>query len=612
VPDDPPRPPEDLARRQATVAATLVDEWVRCGVRHAVICPGSRSTPMALALAARPEIQVAVRLDERSAAFSALGVGLAGVGPAVLVTTSGTAATEVHAAVVEAHQAGVPLLVVSADRPAELQRVGAPQTVEQAGLYGASVRFAVTLDATDPGLFASWRSFASRLVLEARCHPSGPGPVHLNLAFREPLVGEPGCLPPGRPGGGPWHRALASRSAQAVDGQAVLAALGLEDGWVPGVVVAGEGSGPPTEVVALAEALGWPLLADARSGCRRPGRVVVGAADGILRHPGAREALRPRAVLRLGQPWLSKALGAFLDELDPGVPQVVLDRDWAWRDPSRRAVLVGSGDPTGWVWALVEALGARASDPRSAPDPTWLERWRRAERAAQGVVDEHLRAGGPPTVAQVARLVLRCVPPEATVLCSASLPVRGVEWYGPVRPDPPRVLANRGANGIDGVVSTARGLAMTGRAVVALVGDLAFLHDLTAWLEPARWPAASRNDQVEDRLALTVVVLDNGGGGIFSHLAQAEVLPADRFEALFATPQRQQVREVCAGLGVPLLEVGELAELPDALSGDRGRGPRVVRVVMPPADQERAILGALHEQIGAAVEAALGPAAGGA
>lgn len=584
-----------LGDLQATVAATVVDEWIRCGVRHAVVCPGSRSTPLALALADRPEIRLQVRLDERAAAFSALGIGLAGAGPAVLLTTSGTAAAEVHAAVVEAHHAGVPLVVVTADRPAELHQVGANQTIEQQGLYGAAVRLALHLEASDPALLPAWRSVASRLVAEARAHPAGPGPVHLNLGFRDPLLGQAGPLPPGRPEGAAWHRALPGLGVSAADGLAVLRALGLGDRWVPGVIVAGAGCGPPQEVLALAEALHWPLLADPRSGCRRPGGPVVGAADAIVRAPSTAEQLRPAAVLRLGQGWLSKVLGGFLDGLGPGVPQVVVERAWVWRDPARQAAVVASGDPAAWVGALGEAWSSRAGDPRFEPDPSWLQRWATAERSAQEVLDQYIAEPGPLTLPRVSRALFHRLGAGTALVCAASLPVRGVEWYAPLVPDPPEVLANRGVNGIDGVLATARGVASTGRPTVALVGDLAFLHDLTAWLEP----------EGAEPVPLSAVVLDNGGGGIFSFLPQAQAVAPERFSRLFSTPQRQDLAALCRGLGLPVRPVADLAELSDALAALRGEGPSVIQVrALPPAEEARA-LDELHSRLASALEAAL-------
>ncbi|MFM7068155.1 MAG: 2-succinyl-5-enolpyruvyl-6-hydroxy-3-cyclohexene-1-carboxylic-acid synthase, partial [Actinomycetes bacterium] len=260
--DDERRSAGDVA---ATYCATLVDEWAHLGVRYAVVAPGSRSTPMAVALLEHPDLHVELHHDERSAAFTALGVGLATKTPALLLCTSGTAAAEFHPAVVEAHQAGVPMIVITADRPAELQGVGAPQTIDQRNLYGPAVRWYCEPGAPEAGGSAWWRDLAADAWLRTGGTP--PGPVHLNLAFREPLVGAAGPLPP-RPAveavrvtGAGWHLPdeELGRLAEALDGRS-------------GVIVAGARAGSTETdrqaLLSLAETLGWPVLADPTSGCR--------------------------------------------------------------------------------------------------------------------------------------------------------------------------------------------------------------------------------------------------------------------------------------------------------------------------------------------------------
>ena len=255
---------------QAAFCAVLVDEWARAGVSDAVVAPGSRSTPLLIALGADPRIKVHVVLDERSAGFVALGLGLATRRPAVVATTSGTAAVELHPAVVEAHQAGVPLIAVTADRPHELHQVGAPQTVEQESLFAAAVRWSASPGVPEAGSSGAWRSLASRMVAESVAGASGPGPVHLNLAFREPLIGDPsaGGVPPGRAGGAPWHRGAARAELGVPD--PVVSELARFAGKA-GIVVAGEGCGDADVLLGAAARLGWPVLADPRSGCRGTG-----------------------------------------------------------------------------------------------------------------------------------------------------------------------------------------------------------------------------------------------------------------------------------------------------------------------------------------------------
>src|SRR4051812_42014337 len=282
---------------QATFCATLVDEWVRCGLRHAIVAPGSRSTPMALALAARTDVSIEIFHDERAASFAALGVALATGVPAALLCTSGTAATHFHAAVVEAHQSGVPMLVLTADRPPELHGVGAPQTIEQANLYGDAVRWF-----DDPGVAAdddrtTWRCVAS----EAWRRSTGdrPGPVHLNLPFREPLVGVVGDVP------------------EPDAGEHVSPPLLVVDDLIElfdephGVIVAGNGVDDAPAVQSLAAATGWPVLADPLSGCQMLDAAVV-RFDAILRHAAFADAYRPSVVVQMGMPPASKVLAQWL------------------------------------------------------------------------------------------------------------------------------------------------------------------------------------------------------------------------------------------------------------------------------------------------------------
>ncbi len=315
----------------ATFCATLVDEWSRAGLTDAVVAPGSRSTPLAVALADDGRLRVHVHHDERSAGFLALGLGLATSRPAVVVCTSGTAAVELHPAVVEAHQAKVPMLVCTADRPPELHGVGAPQTIDQLRLYGSAVRRFLDPGVPDPALAGTWRSLAAEAVEATLASP--PGPVQLNLALRDPLVGRPGPLPAGRPAGRPWQRPVIATQA-APD---ALDALAAGMAGHRGVIVAGGGIDDPMAVHTLARALGWPILADPRSGCRTPEGRTISHADALLRVPDLAEQLRPEVVLRLGSLPASKVVGQWLAGLDAW--QVALEADGTAvrpRPPARR------------------------------------------------------------------------------------------------------------------------------------------------------------------------------------------------------------------------------------------------------------------------------------
>jgi 2-succinyl-5-enolpyruvyl-6-hydroxy-3-cyclohexene-1-carboxylate synthase len=511
----------------ATFCATLVDEWVRAGLTDVVVAPGSRSTPLTLAVAAEHRrVTSHVVLDERSAGFMALGLGLASGRPAVVVTTSGTAAAELHAAVAEAHHARVPLIVCTADRPPELQHVGAPQTIDQTRLYGGAVRFFA-----DPGVAAadasgSWRSLAGRAWSAAT--GISPGPVQLNLPFREPLVGRAGPLPPGRPDGAPWHRRLVAH-AQLDE----AAAAGQRVHWAGrrGVIIAGAGVDEAAAVLALAVQLGWPVLADPRSGCRLYHDTVVSQADGFLRSALLADRLRPEVVLRFGDPLASKVIGQWLG--GSGAETTVVDPTAAFADPDRQAAVLIPA-PAGNTCRALCAAGQAGQ----AAAPDWLARWQQADRAAGAALDEWVATTREATEPGVARTLMASVEAGATVVASSSMPVRDVEWYAPPRSDV-RVLANRGANGIDGVVSTAVGVALSGAPTWLLIGDLALLHDSNGLLA-----------QTQRSVRLRIVVVDNGGGGIFSFLPQAGALESQRFERFYGTPQPVSIPQLLATHGI--------------------------------------------------------------
>ena len=562
---------------QATFAATLVDEWVRCGVTDAVVAPGSRSTPIALALAADGRLRLHVVLDERSAGFTALGMGLASGRPAVVLTTSGTAAVELHPAVVEAHEAGVPLVAVTADRPPELHGVGAPQTVDQEGLFTRALRWQATPGVPDQAAAGAWRSLAARAWSEATSGPAGPGPVHLNLAFREPLIGVATDPPPGRAGGAPWHVASAGVAPPSAGDVACLVEAGPR-----GLIVAGAGAGDADAVTAMASALGWPVLADPLSGCRVPGPLTVAAADALLRAPLV-DGWRPEVVLRLGRPWASRVMATWLSRLDPDVTQIVVDPYGRWSDPERMARLVLRCDPT------VLALAVAAAEPGGG-HLGWAEGWASAEAVAQEAFDRVLTSYREITEPGVARSLGDELAAGTTLVTSSSMPVRDVEWY--LRPRTGlRVLANRGANGIDGVISTSLGVAATGPGpTVTLLGDLAFLYDAGALLGASR-----------QATSCTLVVIDNDGGGIFSFLPQASALPAERFERLWGTPHGADLAAIASAYGVPVTRVRRADEVGAEVRAAIAAGG--VRVVLARTDRRANV--EVHDALNAAVTAAV-------
>ncbi|MGZ8751343.1 MAG: 2-succinyl-5-enolpyruvyl-6-hydroxy-3-cyclohexene-1-carboxylic-acid synthase [Acidimicrobiia bacterium] len=557
--------------RDATTAfaRTLVDEWVRGGVRHAVVAPGSRSAPLALALAEEPRIRLHVHLDERSAAFFALGLGRASGRPAVVVCTSGTAAANFHPAVLEASHGGVPLVVATADRPPELRGVGAGQTIDQIRLYGDAVRWFVDAEVPidRPGAGAAWRSLAACSVIETVGPP--PGPAHVNLPFREPLLptGDPLVEAPGRPSGAPWSQGVVSERRLADE---ELDRLAARIGGAPnGVITAGWGANVSATVVeAFASAAGWPVLADAVSNLRT-GAHAVSTYDLLLRSPEIEADLRPDLALRLGAPLTGKPANRFL----AGVPALLVDPDRRWLDPARTAheLVVADAEP------LLAGLTDRLTP---VADPPACRRWVGSEARVRARVDARLDGWDAPFEGRIARDVLGVLPDGAALVVASSMPVRDLESFAAPRSGV-RVHTNRGVNGIDGFVSTALGIsAVHDGPTVALTGDLCFLHDSNGLLG------------VADRgLDAVFVVIDNRGGGIFSFLSQAQ-LP-DHFETLFGTPQPVDLAALAAAYGVPSVEVTHAdAFAPAVLDTISAGGVRVVLVRTDRADNV-----ARHHQI---------------
>ena len=542
-------------------AATLVDELARCGLAEAVLAPGSRSAPLAMALwdrAARGAgLRLHVRIDERSASFLALGLAKASRRPVALVCTSGTAAAHFHGAVIEAGEAGVPLLVLTADRPPELRGTGANQTIDQVKLYGDAVRWFCEAGVPEarPGMNGYWRSLACRAWAAAAGADGGfPGPVHLNLPLREPLVPgvpdaageEPGGWPEpldGRPGGAPWTSFPgAARDAAAVDLP-----------WAErGVIVCGDGCGDPAALLRLAEQAGWPVLAEPSSGART-GPMCLAAYQYLLDSPAFMAGHRPDVIVSAGRPGLSRAQLGYLKQAGPVRHVVVAQGPGGhWADPARSATDV------------VPAVRL-AGRPRGGTG--WLASWRAADAAAGAVARAILGDGDTLSEPRLARDLAAALPDGALLWAASSLPVRDLDQQMAPRAGL-TVLASRGASGIDGMISAAAGAALAhqragGGPAAALVGDLAFLHDAPGLFTG---PAEPRPD-------LVLVVANNDGGGIFSLLEQAEY--GGPFERVFGTPHGAGLGALAAAAGLPAVTVERACDLPGAL---RGAGIRVVEV----------------------------------
>ncbi len=517
----------------ATFCATLVDEWHRAGISDAFAAPGSRSTPLALALANDDRLRLHVFHDERSAAFAALGNALATGNPTVVTATSGTAPTHFLGAVTEASLAGVPLVVCTTDRPPELQDVGAPQTIGQDHLFGDKVRFFTNPGLADLSASSFWRSLGSRLVAEARGASGRPGPVHINLPFRDPLVAQPAERPPGRPAGAPWHLDARPTGSSGEPGEPGVASRALEV-WhrirgLGGVIVAGQGTSDPSAVLALARRLGWPVLADHRSGCRAESHAVT-HFDAILRNDAFVERRTVDVVLRFGEPPASKVLGQRIASW--GADVIVAHEPGRWSDPERLAALFVPEH------GLASAIVSHIPADYESSDEAMV--WRHVDQTAADVVAELMStAEGAASEIGIARHVMKTMPSGGALVVSSSMPVRDIEWFAPNRRNV-HVYSNRGANGIDGVVSTAIGVALSGTPTTLLIGDVAFLHDSPALIALRR-----------RRIDLTIVIVDNDGGGIFSFLPQASLVPDETFEQLFGTPHETDLVTLCRAHGLP-------------------------------------------------------------
>jgi len=576
-------------------ARVIIDELVRSGVNDIVVAPGSRSAPLAIEAAradARSEVRLHVRVDERSAAFLALGLAKRGGFPVPVITTSGTAVANLLPAVEEAWFSALPLIVVSADRPAELRQTGANQTIDQVRIFDGRVRWSADLEAPTGGRgqVAYWRSTVSRACAIAS-HPWQRGPVHLNVALREPLV-------PDTDEG--WIESLAGHDGQTfvdedgdevqvvrtwtVDRRLMLSVQepidevldDLAAGELPvrGLVIVGDIDDleDAAAAVELAESCGWPLHSEP-TGQARGGTNALAHASLLCTSPEFRGAHRPELVVTVGKVGLSRGVLALIREADLHIhsePQRTTD----WPDPTRSA---------GAVLASVPAPPTQTEVPESSE---WLDRWLMADASAQRIVEKSLEACARLTGLHVARALWDAAGPNDMVFVASSRSIRDLEAVAGVRSDPPRVLANRGVNGIDGLVSTAVGAAMAhqstgGGKVFAMLGDLALLHDQNGL-------AIGPDEPVPD---LCLVVVDNHGGGIFGSLEQAEPALADVYERVFGTPVEVDVRGLLSAHGVRLHEGDDLAARIDAAAS----APGLNAVVVGPVS--RAAEAVLHRQL---------------
>ncbi len=573
----------------------MVDEFLRCGVTDAVLAPGSRSTPLALALAAaeeRGDITLHVRLDERTAGYLAVGIAKVTGVPPIVVTTSGTAAVNLHPALVEADQSSIPIIVVTADRPPQLRGVGANQTIRQAGVYGGDVRLAVDMaTATDAptGQVRYWRSTVARVVA-ASTDAVRPGPVHLNVPFAEPLAPDgdddwPEDLD-GRPDSRPWtadSRLVAGMSTPLDD---VLDAL-LDDERVPahGIVILGDQDG--TEAVELidelADALGWPVIAEPSgngAGCT----TALSHGPLLLADAAFADAHVPEIVVTIGRVGLNRSV---LRMIARAGLHVAVDTQPEWSDPTRTADVVVASVPL--------------PPTEAETDDAWLESWQRADVLAAAAVETALFLPDDGlTGMHVARITATAVPDGGLLFVGPSWSVRHVGSFAANTVQDAVILGNRGTSGIDGCVSTAWGAATAlqrngGAGALALMGDQTFLYDTNGLLAPAE----------EERPDLVIVVSDNDGGGIFSSLEQGAPEHAASFERVFGVPLGIDLAALATALGFPVVVASTASELTAAIDDAVGiGGVRVVVARTCERDREAEILVNVQRAVGEALGSA--------
>jgi 2-succinyl-5-enolpyruvyl-6-hydroxy-3-cyclohexene-1-carboxylate synthase len=548
-------------------AAALVDGLVAGGVVHACVSPGSRSTPLALALARDPRVRVHVHLDERSGAFFGLGIAKATGRPVIVACTSGTATAELLPAVIEASLSRIPLVLLTADRPPRLRGTGANQTIVQLDLYGGYVKASLDLPVpATQGQEAWWRQ-ASREAFEAMV-ADPPGPVHLNCPFEEPLTPS-GLIAPPPAGDGPFE--WPARPEAGLDPDEAERLAGLVSGARGAVVIGGWPGDVSGEAAFWSKVLGWTVLAEPISGARAPGSSLA-AGQTLIASSAWAEAARPDVVIQFGATPTTRASQAFVASTEQ---LIVADRRHMDPDPERHATWRLAVDPDALRRALLghplgeagvalaeeisldDAEALRRGGIEAAPRP-WSETWRAADGLARGAMDRLMDRWEEPFEPRIARDVASWMPQGGTLFVGNSTPIRDLDLAMAPRAGL-GVFANRGAGGIDGLVSTALGIAaIEGGATIGLIGDLSLLHDAGAVL----WNGARGVD-------LTLVVVNNGGGHVFSLLPQRD-LPEHR--ELFVTPHAVDIGELCEAAGAGHERVERASDLLPAMNRAAGAG----------------------------------------
>ncbi len=556
----------------------FVDALANAGVRDVCYAPGSRSTPLAVMLAEHPDIRLWMHLDERSASFFALGMAKASRRAVGVLCSSGTAAANFYPAVIESNYARVPLLIMTADRPPELQHVGAPQTIDQNRLYGEHVRwFAnVALSESTPEMLRYVGAMAARAMSVAQGSPAGP--VHLNFPFREPLM-------PSRPDSFNSTADLVFTGVTArrePDGQIIDQVIQAITGRRRGLIVCGPQDDPALgpAVAELGKTLGYPVLADPLSHVRtgpHHDALIIDSYDAFLKDASISALLEPEVIIRFGAMPTAKSFLLYAQRHGE-TRSILVDGDGGWNDPALHANLVVHADPVRFCERLADGLSSAGFQPL----PGWSADWIQIDQSTRGTMTGIVDGFSEMFEGRVFQELARVLPEDSTLYAGNSMPVRDMDTFFPGGPERIRFLSNRGANGIDGVVSSALGAStVAGGPTVLVIGDLSFYHDMNGLL------AAKLHD-----LNATIVLVNNDGGGIFSFLPQAE--RPEHFEALFGTPHGLDFQPAATLYGLEYQVASTWDGFKTAVSASIGQ-PGVQVIEIPAPDRTTNVN--LHRQI---------------
>ncbi|GIN93127.1 2-succinyl-5-enolpyruvyl-6-hydroxy-3-cyclohexene- 1-carboxylate synthase [Siminovitchia terrae] len=548
-------------------AASFIEGLVHSGVKEVVISPGSRSTPLAMLFVEHQDIQVYMNIDERSASFFALGLAKASDRPVALLCTSGTAAANYFPAVIEASLSRVPLIVLTADRPHELRDIGAPQAIDQLHLFGKYVRWFADMALPESG--KEMLKYAKTSAIRAASMAKGvlPGPVHVNFPLREPLVPKMEQ---------PFHYASHTALPYVTEGHLTIPFETYKEiadqcsGVEKGLIVCGNIDKPgfPEAVLALANSLGFPILADPLSQLRSGSfekEMVIECYDAFLKSDRVKEKLKPELVIQFGGQPVSKPLSLFLKGLRESSEQLIIDGGGGWRDPNRASTHMIQCDEIAFCQQMEPLLEKKKGT-------SWKKMWIDLNQRTKNIIQSYIQSISDMEEGKTVSKLCGLLPPDSTVYIGNSMPIRDMDTYFHTNEKNIRLIANRGANGIDGVVSSALGAAVHCRPLFLLIGDLSFFHDMNGLLAAKLY-----------KININIILLNNDGGGIFSHLPQAE--EGKNFELIFGTPTGLNFEHTAMMYNGQYTKVLDLEDL--SVSVGEATSNEGLNIIEVPTDRER-------------------------